>query len=204
MKTNFLYLTIALTIIVSGLSAQETKAPRIHQAGIQFSSLNSFGVHYKTGNEKTLFRVSLVSLNTLISKTWGKPQDSIEIKTNYYGAGFSVGFEKQVRLVSDFAFRWGFDAGCNYMYQKNINSESAGMESSNWSVNPGIYLILGVSYTLKDHFVFGAEIAPGISYTFAKQKIFINDNTIEFTGNSFNFGLNSNSASLSVAYRFGK
>ncbi|MCX6279803.1 MAG: hypothetical protein NT004_17170 [Bacteroidetes bacterium] len=201
-----LYLVVALCLITAKLTAQDAKAPRVHQIGIQFNSLNSFGVHYKTGSEKTLFRVTLVALNATQNYSWGRTQDSIDQKQRGFGAGFTLGFEKLIPLAKDFDFRWGLEVGSSYQYEKyNYSSYYPDSETSYWSINPGVYLIIGVSYILKEHFVFGAEISPGVVYSYGKQKIISNGNMMkETTNNSFRFGLNSNSASLSVAYRFGK
>jgi hypothetical protein len=105
-----------LSFITFGLFAQETSNSQFYQAGISFSSLNSFGLHYKTGGERTMLRMSLLTMN------------------------------------------------------------------------------LGL----------GGEITPGIQYSLGKTKTTYASGSTKETKSSFNFGFNSNSASLSVAYRFGK
>jgi hypothetical protein len=206
MKTRLIYFTIAFSMTISGLYAQETKPTRIHQVGINFSSLNSFGIHYKTGSDKTLFRVSLVSVNMVMNHSWGREEDSIDQKSNNIGAGFMLGFEKRIPVINNLDFLWGLEVGCNYYFHKNdYNSSYPDPEQSEWYVTPGVYLVLGASYTVKEHFVFGAEITPGIWSRFGKQTIKSNGETVyERTSNDFGFGFNNNSASLSIAYRFGK
>jgi len=206
MKTQLLYLTLAFSIIASGLAAQQTEMTSIHQVGINFSSLNSFGLHYKTGSEKTLLRLSLLAINLGSSSAWGKQEDSIDIKTQNMGVGFRIGFERHVPIVAKLDFIWGIDAGSNFQYQKMKNHQlySTDYESSSWSVTPLVYFVLGATYTIADHLVFGAEIGPGVQYSYGKTKFTANGKNSEETLSNFNFGFNSNSASLSLAYRFGK
>ena len=206
MKTTLLYLTIAFVFLFSGLRAQDTKTVRIHQLGINFSNLNSFGIHYKTGSDKTLFRVSLVTINMALSKAWGREEDSVEQKSGDMGAGFMLGFEKQIPVINNLDFLWGIEIGCSYFFDKNNYSSSyPNSETSQWAVTPGIYLVLGASYTVKEHFVFGAEITPGIWDRYSRQITKSNGETkSERTMNSIGFGFTTSSASLSIAYRFGK
>ena len=205
MKTQLLCLTLAFSFIASGLAAQQTAAPAIRQVGINFSSLNSFGLHYKTGNEKTLLRLSLLSMNLGASAQWGKKEDSVDVKQQHFGAGFRLGFERKVPVVAHFDFIWGLEAGCNFTYQKMTNKDIySDFKRTTWDITPLIDLVLGVNYTIADHLVLGAEIAPSIHYTYGKTKSINLAQTLETTNSSFGFGFTNSSASLSVAYRFGK
>ena len=65
-------------------------------------------------------------------------------------------------------------------------------------------MVLGATYTISDHLVFGAEILPFIQYSFGKSTSIHSTTTTELTNSAFNFGFNNSSASLSIAYRFGK
>jgi len=210
MKKLTPYFTMLFIFISCGTYAQQEKPHHVNQVGLNFSSLNSFGLHYKTGGEKTLFRLTLLSLNLGTSSIWGRSQDSIDYKERQYGAGFRLGFERRVPIVSHLAFIWGLEAGCNfnYAYQKREsiyvynNAESVG-----WSLIPMIDVVLGLTYTIADHFVIGAEIAPYLGYTYGKTNItnYTPDTRkIEETTSGFNFGVSNNFASISLAYRFGK
>lgn len=205
MKKIVLSFAMLFACVSSGVFAQTNPVPRIHQVGINFSSLNQFGIHYKTGNEKTLLRLSLLSLNLGIDNEWGRAEDSLETKHQRYGIGFRLGFEKFVRVVEHLDFIWGLEAGCDFAYnrQKN-NSIVNNYERFSYGVAPEVNLLLGVTYTIADHLVLGAEITPYLQYTFGKVKTTSGDLTLETTTSSVGFGFNSGSASLSVAYRFGK
>jgi len=211
MKTHIIYLTLLFCFCNSTIIAQQEKTIRVHQVGISFSSLDYFGMHYKTGGEKTLLRLTFLSLNTDLSSSWGRPQDSIDMSSQHYGAGFRLGFEKRVPIVSKLDFIWGLETGCNYNYQKQkiesiyINNKD---ESISWGITPMIDLILGITYLISDHLVIGAEITPGISYTFGKTKNTMNSpyssRQTEVTNSDFHFGFSNGAACLTLAYRFGK
>jgi len=209
MRARILCATIISVLFASPLFAQNEKPVRIHEVGITFSSLNAFGLQYKTGRGKTLLRLSLLSLNLADNKQWGQTADSLDIKDHGYGAGFRLGFEKRVPIVQRFDFIWGLEAGCNYSCQKvSYATTYLTTSSSSWYIMPQINLVLGATYTVTDHLVIGAEIAPGFHYAYGKTKStdanHTSDNPLEVTSSDFGGGFSSNSASLSVAYRFGK
>ncbi|MCX6305339.1 MAG: hypothetical protein NT040_10245 [Bacteroidetes bacterium] len=205
MKTRIAFLSLIFSFISFGVYAQQEKPGHVNQFGINFSSLNSFGIHYKTGTEKTLLRLSLLTLDLGAGKHWGRPADSLENKEISYGAGFRLGFEKHVTLAPKFDFIWGVEAGCNYSYQKQkTESKAITMETSAWWVSPLANLILGATCKVSDHVVIGAEITPGIIYSYGKATNTSMDQTLEQTNSKFDFGFSNNYASLSLAYRFGK
>ena len=205
MKTIVFCFTTLLMFFTLGTYAQQENSLRIHQVGITFTSLNQFGINYKTGNEKTLLRLSLLSLNLRNQAEWGRPEDSLDVKTQGYGVGFRLGFEKRVPVVAHLDFIWGIEAGCNYSYNKQIaKAPYSNLERKDWNTTPLVNFIAGVNYTISDHLVIGAEITPGIQYSYGKTKTINNSQTVETTSSSFGFGFSSSSASLSLAYRFAK
>jgi hypothetical protein len=212
MKNRTLVFTMLFAAMTSGLYAQQEKPLHYYQVGVNFSSLNSFGLDFKTGSEKTLFRLSLLSLNFENDSRWGRSQDSIDIKNQSYGFGVRLGFERHLPIVAHLNFIWGLGLGCDYRYQKQ-NQETRyyynNRDVSTWNLTPQIYAIAGVTYTVGDHLVIGAEITPAIRYTYgiSKQTSFTSSSgTSEYTEtttSTFSFSA-SNLASLSLAYRFGK
>ena len=78
------------------------------------------------------------------------------------------------------------------------------MESSAWKVTPSVNAVLGATYAITDHLLFGAEITPGIAYSYGKTKTTTNSQNLESTNTSYSFGFNSNSSKLTLAYSFGK
>jgi hypothetical protein len=205
MKTRIIYFAMFFVFVSNGIFAQQEKSLRIHQVGINFSSLNSFGLHYKTGGEKTLLRLSLLSLNLGQNSNWGRAEDSLDIKQISYGAGFRLGFEKRIPVYAKLDFRWGLEAGVNWAYNKQKSESLNGhYENTDWRFSPMVNAILGVTYTIADHLVIGAEITPGIQYSYGKSIVTAFERTIETTYSSVGFGFSNSFASLSIAYQFGK
>jgi opacity protein-like surface antigen len=205
MKKTVICLALFFVLFSGGAFAQQEKSLRIHQVGIKFSNLNSFGLQYKTGGEKTLLRLSVLSLNMGLNANWGKPEDSLEIKSSNYGAGFLIGFEKRIPVIAKLDFIWGLEAGVSYFYQKQKQASIGNdYETKDWRLSPGLDVILGVNYTFSDHLVIGAEITPGIYYAYGKTKTTTNSVTSDRTNSNFGFSFNNTSAALTLAYRFGK
>jgi hypothetical protein len=195
--------TLLIIFVCSTLSAQEKTSSRLHQVGITFSNLNSFGAIYKTGNDKTLFRLSLLSLGYVNSNTFGRDQDSVEYKTSQLAAGIRFGFEKHIPVNKEFCFLAGAEFGFEYRRVNMPGYSGNDNKRIDWTITPGIYLLLGAEYVLKNHWVFGAEITPGVWFDYGKSTTTTNgDISTEITNQVFNAGFKSNSAALSVAYRF--
>jgi hypothetical protein len=205
MKNHVLTLTMLLAFVSSSVFAQQSPETKIHQIGISFSSLNQFGINYKSGNEKTLLRMSLLYMNLANYSDWGRPEDSLEMKQQSYGFGFRLGFEKHVPIVARLDFIWGLEAGGNFSYQTLKNDQvNYHADRTSWTVTPLVDVVLGVTYTFADHLVVGAEVTPFIQYSFGKSKTTSSTQTVETTSSALNFGFNSNNANLTLAYRFGK
>jgi len=185
--------------------AQDTPLTRKYEVGITFSGLNNFGVIFKTGRSNTLFRASLVAMNLGINNAWGRDQDSTTQKANTYGVSLQAGFEHRIRLIQNFQFLWGIEGGCGFRYQKTSTEYASHSASlSSWSIDPRISVLFGVCYSIKEHLVISAELAPSLDYLYGNQKQTTDNITHETTQSNFSFGFNSNSARLTVAYRFGK
>jgi hypothetical protein len=205
MKSRIAFFTMLLAFIPAGIFAQQEQPVHYKQVGINFSSLNSFGLQFKTGSEKTLFRLSLLSMNLGQNSEWGRVHDSIDLKSQTAGAGIKLGFENRVPIYRKFDFIWGLEAGFNFNYQKQKNEiPHNDLEIIEWRLGPTLNVILGANYTISDHFVIGVEITPGIQYSFGKSKQTRYYQTTETTISNFGFLFNNNAASLSFAYRFGK
>jgi hypothetical protein len=199
---NFILL-IALPLSVF---TQEQQPVRKHEIGFTLSSLNNFGVIYKTGRSNTLLRASLLALNLAENNAWGRSVDSLDKKGSNYGASVQAGFEHRINLVQNLQFLWGIEGGCGYSYSKSKNqSRNNTSEISGWAVAPRIAFILGACYTVKEALVISVEISPYFGYLYSKEnQSTTNGNSTVITQSNFTYGLNSNSARITIAYRFGK
>ena len=99
---NFIILIAVFGLFISPAIAQTDANLRYHEFGINFSSLNNFGLRYKFGNEKTMLRVSLLAVNLQSSNKQGQESDSSKIKQTGYGAGLRIGFDHKIPLFSTF------------------------------------------------------------------------------------------------------
>ena len=189
----------SLIVILSGANvsfAQDHSSKKVHELGLTFSSLNNFGMTYKCGNEKTLFRLTALYLNA--NSIWGENQS----KLSGVGTSIKFGFEKRINVVTNFNLFIGSDFGISFSYNKN---DGGGAITKQWGVSPGISFVFGVGYHIGKNFIVSAEIAPTLMYVYEKEKISSDAGIITTsTHNNIIFGLTNNNASITIAYRFSK
>src|SRR5665648_600299 len=171
-------LLVLIFILLNDLYSQEKTSSK--EVGLYFSSLNSFGVRYKFGNEKRMFRLTALSLSA--ERTTSPDQ-------NKAGAGLNFGVELPFRITDVFSFYYGPELRSSFNHQK-IYYTSFDYNSIN-EYNVGIGMILGFSRSFQSNIIVSVEIVPGFSYN----KI-VSDN-VDTT--SFGFGLYSNSAAITLS-----
>jgi hypothetical protein len=182
--------------------SQDQPSSKVHELGLIFSNLDNFGIRYKTGNEKTLFRLTFVALNISSNQSSGQVQNGPDQKNTGMGAGLNLGFEKRIHLVQNFHLLLGSDLGISYIYNKEVFGS---YKATEWSVSPALYFVFGAAYQAGQHFLISAEIAPSLLYKYEKQKTERSgyDDT-DITNKNLGFGLSNNSASITIAYRISK
>ncbi len=193
---------IALTMSVIVIAQEKSKQKEV---GFIFSNLNNFGLTYKTGTEKSLWR-----FNTLIisGNNIDETADSLVNKQSQMGFGIKFGKEYRKVIVTNFEFRYGVDLSFTYSQSKyNYNDKSTADRdrvSEQTTYQPGINLVLGFNYVFKDQFVIGAELLPHFSYRTGKSKEYnyYSDSEIESDISGFSYGISNTSALLSLSYRF--
>ena len=171
---------------------------RVYEIGINFSSLNSFGLNFKIGNQKTLYRLTLLALNINNSQTVLRVFDTTSSKVADYGAGIRIGFEKRIFLAKNFDLHLGSDAGFSYYYHKTGDEDS---RSTEWVINPALYLVVGLAYQAGEHFMITAELAPSLQYLYGKKKFTEAGSNQVITSHNLGFALSNNSVSITIAYR---
>ena len=196
---------VLLACVIVPARAQEKPAQKFHEFGIIFSNLDNFGLKYKYGGQKTMLRVSLLSLNLGSNKQWGRDIDSNSIKQRNYGIGFRIGLDHKIPLFSTFSLLIGGELGMNYNngYYYSESKGASVSERKSWSISPVISFIFGLNYILKDHLVLGAEINPTVSYSYGITKL-IQPIEAQVTASNFGFSLATSGAGLYIAYSFGK
>jgi len=202
---NLIFAILLSGCFISSLMAQDQPPARYNEFGIIFSSLNSFGLRYKYGGDKTSFRLSLLTLNLGVSNSSDNPTSGQTQKQSSYGAGLRLGFDHKVRLFSSFSLLLGAEAGIGYTYQHTTNTASgiSTDERVDQYLTPTLSFIFGLNYILKDHLVFGAEINPTLMYAYQSTDY---KQPSEYTSKSktLEFSLFTSGAGLYIAYRFGK
>ena len=171
------------------------------------NSASNFGFDFKIGNQKTLYRLSLLAVNINSSKQSTNYQDTIAItpKTQSYGVGLRIGMEKRIVLAKNFDLHLGSDIGISYNYTQEDWNVLIYPDSrlSRWELSPAIYINIGLSYQVGEHFIITAELSPSIGYDFGKEKetdaVLAPNYYVTF--HHFDFGLNSSSVSITIAYR---
>lgn len=89
--------TIAITIL-----AQEK--PRIKEIGIVFSNLEIFGLSFKIGKEKALWRINTLLID---GGNLEETMDSVVSKTSSIGFMFGVGREYRKAIAKNLELRYG-------------------------------------------------------------------------------------------------
>jgi hypothetical protein len=201
MKSKLL-LTLALLqfTAVSLFSQDAQEGKKIFDLGIAFSSLNNFGINFKTGNEKTLLRVTALALNVNASQLKDKTDDTTLQTSTDLGAGFRIGFERRIELVKNFHLLLGSDAGISYTWENNENGSDEWTTSTR-EIRPALFFVFGLTCKIGDHFIITGELAPSLYYDIQKIKSTQEGSTTETSRSNIGFALSNNSAGITLAYR---
>lgn len=217
-----LCLCLCAIILTSSLIAQEKRK----EVSINLGNSNNYGISYRFGTAKSLWRLNLLSGNigisnlqneTIFSNGQDNDIDYYEYNNTGYGIGVSIGKEFRNTITNKVEFRYGFDIGFNYSHGTNEstnnynNSTDLSVYKSKYnSYTTSINGVLGFNYILNKHLALGIEVLPEISYRIGNTtgtRIYEDENDIEDfrtegSSSQFYFDLNNNSARLSIAYRF--
>lgn len=187
MKRLSILLVLTICFLNNVVSQEKSKSKEI---GIYFSNLDAFGIRYKSGNEKTMFRLTAVSLSIGSSSDdngSGISQDRI-----YSGFGLNLGLEFPVKINDQFNFYYGGELQTSYYYDKTKITGSADTKTNTYGA--GLGFIMGFSYTFKSNISLSAEIVPSFNYRYSKMG--------ERKYSSYGFGLSNNSAGITIGYKF--
>ena len=186
--------TIAITIM-----AQEK--PRIKEIGIVFSNLDNFGLSFKIGKEKALWRINTMLID---GGNLEETMDSVVSKTSSIGFMFGVGREYRKAIAKNLELRYGADLSFRYTKNKlDFNANENTRLSTRTFYEPRFNLVFGFNYVIKEQLIIGAEILPYFSYTFGSMvEEFSDDDKRETDISRIDYGLSNTSIMLSVGYRF--
>lgn len=186
--------TIAIFVV-----AQEK--PKIKEVGIVFSNLDNFGLSFKIGKEKALWRFNTMLID---GGNMQETMDSVVSKTSSIGLMFGVGREYRKTIAKNLEMRYGADLSFRYLKNKlDFNDNENTRLSTRTYYEPRFNLVFGFNYVIKEQLIIGAEILPYISYTFGSFVDEFSDNDNRETDVSrIDYGLSNTSIMLSVGYRF--
>lgn len=206
-KIMILLIALATSTLAIG---QEEKTELIKEVGLTFRNLDNFGFSYKIGRNQAFWR-----FNTVFMSGNNENKDfeyGHDLNTSAFGIGLSFGRETRKIIADGLEYRFGVDFSFNYSQSKGAipsNSYSSYYNDSDDYeqtkknfFTPGLNLVLGINYIIKEHLVLGAELMPYISYTSGESSIGENYNKKTTKQANFKYGVNSSSVLLSLAYRF--
>jgi len=183
------------------LMAQENVKQK--EIGIVFSNLDNFGLTFKTGTNKSLWRFNTLFISGSNSEV---PGDSVVSKRSNLGFGFKIGREYRTEIKENIELRFGADLSFTYSQSKSeyddktIDNFDQIIEHTTY--RPGLNLVLGLNYMLSENILIGAELLPGFTYMMRESIEKNNGEVIKRDVSGFNFGLSNKSVLLSLAYRF--
>ncbi|MCP4552686.1 MAG: hypothetical protein GY834_11745 [Bacteroidetes bacterium] len=189
------------------LMAQETVKQK--EIGLVFSNLNNFGLTFKTGTDKSLWR-----FNTLFISGNNMDNTASSLVDKYSNMGFGVKIGKEYRkvLVDNLELRLGADLSFTYSYSQSKSEYDDKTVDDYYRLDEittyqlGINLVFGFYYVVNENIVLGAELLPDFNYTTGesvKKRTYNNDSEeIKSDTSGFNYGLSNTYALLSIAYRF--
>lgn len=187
------------------LMAQEKVKQK--EIGLVFSSLDNFGLTFKIGTEKSLWRFNALFID---GHKRDNVSDSLSEKYNSTGFGIRLGREYRKVIVQNLELRYGADISFNYGHGINdvdynyVHYNDYYLEQTTYT--PGINLVVGLNYVIKEKLVLGAELLPYFSYTtgtsIEKGRYSNFDEEVKSDISVFNYGISNTSALLSIAYRF--
>jgi len=179
------------------------------EIGLIFSSLDNFGITFRTGTDKSLWR-----FNTLLlyGGNTENVADSLIQKRSSGGFGVAIGKEYRRKIVDNLELRFGADISFNYsQYKSDYNDKTVNnydQLNQQTTYSPGINIVFGFNYKLNNNFTLGAELLPNFTYTTGssteKYNSINNGDEVKSDISRISYGLTNTSALLSLVYRFTK
>jgi hypothetical protein len=180
------------------LLAQE--ATRQKEIGLVFNNFDNFGLTFKTGTEKAMWRFNTLSFNgNFIEKT----NNNDENEEGNLGFGLNIGREYRTIANEKLELRIGADLSFRYQKYKSEDLAGSGRIREDIYYYPGINMVLGLNYLISDNLLFGAEVLPSVSYVKGTREIsYPNQPVDKDEEKGFTWGFTNKWVLISIAYRF--
>jgi hypothetical protein len=190
------FFLIALFIVPLYSLAQDV-SEHVREIGLNLHSTSNFGIRFKCGNNKTLLRLTVNSLNGSETHQNGSSYS----KSKSFGAGINFGIERRKLISDNLYFYYGSDILASYNKSSNkLNGEG---DNSDWTIAPGIGFVLGLVFNINSILNVSAEAMPSIWYSYNEST---NSGIIfnKYTNKGINYGLISPGANITFSYKFGQ
>lgn len=207
---KILTLLIAFTISFSAIGQEKEEEGTLKKEfGLTFRNLDEFGFSYKMGRNQAFWRFNTVFLSGNSENQDFEHGD--DLNTYNFGIGLSFGRETRKIITDGLEYRFGIDFSFNYSHSKGAirttsyssyyNDKNDYELTKNNLFTPGLNLVFGLNYIIKEHLILGIELMPYISHTFGKESIGEDYDEKITRHSNFKYGMNSSSVLLSIAYR---
>jgi len=200
MKKLLLFSSVFFCLFISLQAQEQTKRK---EAGIVFYSLDNFGVVYRVGSDRALWRMQTLFL---VGSSRNHVADSSEVHQGNNGVSVRFGREFRKEISEKLFLRYGADAFFSFQnntYEfddKSIDNYDQHTKTRIYA--PGVAFVIGVNYELNDHLVCGFELLPSVSYQGGKGSQRSGNIENEYDISGFDYGISSGSALLSIVYKF--
>lgn len=203
MKRILLLAMVVIPVLQGRAQPSPKERPaKATEIGLVFSGLHSFGITFRVGNERALWRLNNVRVNGANSQ---QKSDSITITRPELGFGLAVGREWRKPIKERFTLRGGADLG--YSLNRSIyQQEDISIFNNDYKIVtdthvPSVNLVLGLNVMLASRLLLGVEVLPAFNYVIFHQRTTYPGIVQESTIVSYNFGMNFSNALLSLVYK---
>jgi len=201
MKTIVLFLLCSLC--TTFLNAQtEMSNTKKREVALTINKLNEYGLSYKFGNEKALWRLNAFWANNR-SSIFESDDRFTKSTRGAYSLSFGRDWIKPLSEKLEFRYGAALSAGYNFSKSEQDDLEVIDEEtiSKNITFRPGVVGVLGFHYALNKFINIGAESTLSAGYSIGKTTRTAGRFNETFTNRGFDFGM-ENVAALVITCKF--
>lgn len=200
------YLVMILLVLIFSISGIAQESNKQKELGFAFNGFDHFGLTYKTGNDRALWRYSVIyteGYNRIVSNEVNDNKN----KFSEFGMGLKFGREFRKKLSEKLNMVYGIDL---FLIYNRLYNEMGGVLDQNpysslkvTSIRPGASVVFGFNYIIDDHLVIGVELLPFVEYDMIKNIYeFGYGQDVENKSTGVYYGIESSSVLISLSYRF--
>ncbi|MBB3696963.1 hypothetical protein KMW28_22035 [Flammeovirga yaeyamensis] len=206
---KILFLLAFFTLSIVGFS-QDVEKVKQKEIGLTYTGDSSFGMTFRIGNNKSLWRFSSVIGSSSSSKTENDSTLLDDGKYSFYG--FRVGKEFRKSITKKLDLRYGLDLGFTYQYSLVDSYGDRHTTTKGNTYTPSVGVVFGFNYYIVEDIILGLEMIPTFSKRFQDNNQvsrIIGDNNEILSTSEINhkktendFSLSNQNITLSLVYKF--